>query len=166
MAEHGRRAQRRRADRQRPLVGARDHQQVLGEARQPVGLLGGRPHGRLELSRAPLAQRQLELGPQDRQRRAQLVAGVGDEHALALERGPQPGRRGAVARQRRDRQRHRPADEQQDGERAERLVTIVDRRTDDEDLAVDRRREEAHWILTALVLTMIVPRLRAGAPRA
>ena len=41
--------------------------------------------------RAALGERQLELGAEDRQRRAQLVAGVGDEGALALQRVAEPG---------------------------------------------------------------------------
>ena len=76
-----------RADRQLALVAAGDHQQVLGERDEPVGLLGGRPQrvGQL-LVRAPARQRELELGLEDRQRRPELVAGVGDERPLARER--------------------------------------------------------------------------------
>ena len=40
--------------------------------------------------RAALGQGQLQLGPQDRQRRSQLVAGVGDEGALVLQRLAEP----------------------------------------------------------------------------
>ena len=78
-------------DRQPALVRSRDHQQVLGELREPVDLLDGRAkRGAQLLGRAARAPRELELGPQGRQRGAQLVAGVGDEDALALQRGLDP----------------------------------------------------------------------------
>ena len=38
-----------------------------------------------------MPQRELELGSQQRERRPQLVAGVGDERALAHECGLEPG---------------------------------------------------------------------------
>ena len=84
------RAQVGRPHGQPALVGARDHQQVVGELVEAVGLLrrGARPPPPA-LARAAPAQRQLELSAQDRQRRAQLVAGVGDERALAQQRGLQ-----------------------------------------------------------------------------
>ena len=47
--EHLARVERLRAHRQPPLVRARDHQQVLGQAREPLGLLGGRAQRVLEL---------------------------------------------------------------------------------------------------------------------
>ena len=81
--------QRRDADPSRcaapvALVGAGEHEQILGEPREAVGLLGGRAQRVLELvRRARPAQRELELGLQQRERRAQLVARVGDEAALA-----------------------------------------------------------------------------------
>ena len=72
---------------QLPVGGARDQQQILGELRQVVRLLE-RGDERLAHAAAVAlrrAHRRLELGLQDRERRAQLVARVGDELALALE---------------------------------------------------------------------------------
>ena len=74
------------ADRQRPLVGPGDQEQVVGEPREPLRLLGGRAERALELlARARPAQREVELRAQQRERRPQLVARVGDEAALVLE---------------------------------------------------------------------------------
>ena len=83
--------ERLRPDRQPALLDAREHEQVLGQPRR-AGRSPRRPSAaRPELlAAAALAQRELELGLQDRQRRAQLVAGVGDERALALERLLEP----------------------------------------------------------------------------
>ncbi len=93
-----------------PCVGAGEHQQVLGELRQPVGLLGGGAQRRSSSSRRALAaERQLELGPQDRQRRAQLVARVGDEAPLALERRLEPRRASRSASRRAGGSRRRRA---------------------------------------------------------
>ena len=103
------RARRRLArDRQLALVGAREHEQVLGERDQPVGLLAGGRQRRAQLLRAALAlQRDVDLRLEDRQRRAQLVARVGDEAALLRDaaRSARPRRRS----QRREPLRDRPA---------------------------------------------------------
>ena len=65
------------ADRQPALVEAGDHEQVLGKLNEAVRLLDGRPQRRLELlARTAPADRQLQLGLQHRERRAQLMAGV------------------------------------------------------------------------------------------
>ena len=72
--------------RQLPLVCARDHEQVGRERGEPLGLLCGRPDRILELGvRARMAKRELELGPKQGERRAELVRGVGDESPLVLE---------------------------------------------------------------------------------
>ena len=66
------------------LAGAVEHEQPLGEPNQPLDLLRCRADHALELLRLawpPL--RQLQLRAQERERRAQLVARVGDEAALA-----------------------------------------------------------------------------------
>ena len=77
---------RLRAQRQRPLLGAREDEQVVGDPRQPVRLLGRGADGVLELlRRARPAQRQLELGAKRGERSSELVARVGDEAALSLE---------------------------------------------------------------------------------
>ena len=61
--------------RQLAALGLGDRQQVLGELGEPVGLLGGRGQRCPQLlRRAALRQRQLQLGAEDRQRRAQLVS--------------------------------------------------------------------------------------------
>ncbi len=79
------------AQRQLAAHGLGDRQQVFGELGEAIGLLGGRDQRRPQfLGRAPGGERQLELGPQDRQRRPQLVAGVGDEGALVLQRLAEP----------------------------------------------------------------------------
>ena len=68
-------------------IEARDHQQVLREPHQPLRLLrGGRERRAQLLGRASAPQRQLQLGLEDAERRAQLVARVGDEAPLAHER--------------------------------------------------------------------------------
>ena len=61
------------------------------------------------LARVLAAQRELELGAQDRQRRAQLVRGVGDERPLARERHLQPRRASRSACARAARSRRWPA---------------------------------------------------------
>ncbi len=77
--------------RQPPLLGARDHEQIVGELGQPLDLLGRRANARVELAVGALAaERQLELQLEDRQRRAQLVACVGDQRPLAGERVLEP----------------------------------------------------------------------------
>jgi hypothetical protein len=82
--------QRLHPQRQPPAVGAGDQQQVVGEPGEPVDLLRG-PADRLAelVLRLRVAQRQLELRAQQRERRTQLVARVGDEVALAAEGGLQ-----------------------------------------------------------------------------
>jgi hypothetical protein len=75
------------ADRQRALVGPRDQQQVVGESREPLRLLCRGAERLLELLSWPRpAQRELELRLQQGERRSQLVARVGDEAALVLDR--------------------------------------------------------------------------------
>ena len=73
--------------RQPPVVGAGDQQQVLGEVGQVVGLLQRRMQRFAHRRAVAVAHRRLELGLDDGERRAQLVARVGQEAPLALERG-------------------------------------------------------------------------------
>src|SRR3954451_23258616 len=73
------------------ILRARQDQEVLGDADDPVGLLGGRAdRGAKLIDGAPVAQRDVELGLQDGQGRTQFVAGVGDERALARQRRLEP----------------------------------------------------------------------------
>ncbi len=82
----------RQTHREPALLGTGHDQQVIGEAGQPIGLLGRGADRPLELLRAAGAShRQLQLGLEDRQRGAKLMARVGDEGALALERALQAG---------------------------------------------------------------------------
>ncbi len=67
-------------------VGPGQHQEVLGQSGQAVGLLQGATQARLHRVVAGVQQRQLQLGPQDRHRRADLVAGVVHEGPLVGER--------------------------------------------------------------------------------
>ena len=68
------------------VIEARDQQQILCNADQPVGLDGGRLDRGVQLVRRSLpAKRQLELGLQQRERRAQLVTGVGDKATFVRE---------------------------------------------------------------------------------
>src|SRR5688572_11995734 len=79
------------AKRQLPVVGTRQDEKILREADEALDLLAGRQQGVLQLlRRAGPAGRELELGPQRRQRRAQLVARIRDETSLPLEAGVQP----------------------------------------------------------------------------
>ena len=74
-------------ERQPPALGAGDQQEVLGELGQAVDLLrstSASPRGAPRASSA-VPQRELELRAEQRERRSQLVAGIGDEVALALE---------------------------------------------------------------------------------
>jgi hypothetical protein len=88
------------ADRQRPLVGARDQEQVLGEPNETVRLLRRGAERVLELlSRAGAPERELELRLQQSERRAQLVARIRHEPPLVLDRGVEP-REHAVERDR------------------------------------------------------------------
>ena len=69
-----------------PLVGPGEHQQVLGEPARAGRFPPLRPSRRAAsklLRRARVAQRELELSAQQRQRRAQLVTRVGDEAPFA-----------------------------------------------------------------------------------
>ena len=78
-------------DRQRILVEPSEGQQLLGERDETVGLLGGRAHHAPELLAIGGAGRgELELALEDGERRAQLMAGVGDEGALARAGTSQP----------------------------------------------------------------------------
>ncbi len=73
------------------LLPPREQQQVLGDPGEPVGLDRGGAERLLELGDRPLPpQRQVELRPQQRERRPQLVARVGDEAALVLDGGLDP----------------------------------------------------------------------------
>jgi hypothetical protein len=70
-----------------PVVGLSEDEEIFREPHKPVRLGGRGPERLLQLpSRPRLAQRQLELGLQEREWRAELVARVGDEAALACER--------------------------------------------------------------------------------
>ena len=87
-------AARRRARRPAAAAGPGppgDHEQVLGQLDEAVGLLRrGRQRGTQLVGRAAAPQRQLQLGPQDPERGAQLMAGVGRELPLAGEGGLEP----------------------------------------------------------------------------
>ena len=77
--------------RMQELAGAIQHEQSFGEPDQPLHLLGRRANRALQLlGRARSPQRQLQLGPQQSERRAQLVARIGDEATLAREALVQP----------------------------------------------------------------------------
>ncbi len=74
------------ADRQRPLIGPGDEEQIVGQPRQALRLFGGRAESALELlARAWTAQCELELRLEQRKRRPQLVAGIRDEPALTFD---------------------------------------------------------------------------------
>ena len=73
------------------VVRPRDHEQILGQPDQAVGLLPRRlKRGPELLGRAATPQRQVDLGPENRERGAQLVARVGHEGALPRERRLEP----------------------------------------------------------------------------
>ena len=76
------------ADRQLAVVRARDQQEVLGEAGQPLRLLGDRRGRRLLELRPRPGRRSASSSSvlKQCQRRPQLVTRVGDEAALVLER--------------------------------------------------------------------------------
>ncbi len=80
---------RLRPQRQPALVRARQHQQVVGQPAEPPRVLERRLRTGAQ-ALAVAAQRHLELRLQHGQRRAQLVAGVRDEPALALDRRLEP----------------------------------------------------------------------------
>ena len=82
---------RREAQRQASVVGAGEHEQVLGQPHEPLDLLRGRAQRVLQLwLRARPAQRQLELGAEGSERRPQLVARVRDEAPLSRQPLLQP----------------------------------------------------------------------------
>ena len=69
------------------LAGAREDQEIFGQLREVVALLDRGDQRLAHLGGVSArAQRSLQLGLDDGHGRAQLVAGVGDEVALALER--------------------------------------------------------------------------------
>ena len=89
--QHGPQLDRLACDREPALVEARDQEQIFGQLGQPIDLFPGRANGGAQiLGRALGAVGQLELGSEDRERCAQLVAGVGDEYAFALQAGLEP----------------------------------------------------------------------------
>ncbi len=70
------------------LVGTREDEQILRKPHEPLHLLAGGVQRGLELLLRPgPPRRELELGPQGRERRPELVARVGDEAPLAREAG-------------------------------------------------------------------------------
>ena len=90
------RHQRRERDllqvaRRAALLAAGDQQQVLGELREAVGLLSCRDEREAPVARLGVGvQRDLDLGLEDRQRGAQLMARGGQELALVARRGVEP----------------------------------------------------------------------------
>jgi hypothetical protein len=77
------------------VIGSSEEQQVLAQPGEQLGLGQRRSHRALELpGGAPAAQSQLQLGLQPGDRRAHLVAGVGDERALQPQCRLQPLERG------------------------------------------------------------------------
>ena len=79
------------SDREGSLVESCEQQQVLGELREAVALGPDRAQGGLQL--VPLARTlegELDLRPEVGERCSQLVARVGDEAALSLDRGLEP----------------------------------------------------------------------------
>ena len=74
------------------LVAAGEEEQLLGDAGQPGGLLGGMRHRLSQFLAAPAGTAgQLELAAQHGERRAQLMAGIGDQRALPGERTLEAG---------------------------------------------------------------------------
>ena len=79
------------SDREGSLVESCEQQKVLGELREAVALVPDRAQGGLQL--VPLARTlegELDLRPEVGERCSQLVARVGDEAALSLDRGLEP----------------------------------------------------------------------------
>ncbi len=73
-------------DRQRPLVGAGDQQEIFGEPGQALRLVGRGAQRALKLlARSRATECEVELRAKQRERGAELVAGVGDEAALVLD---------------------------------------------------------------------------------
>src|SRR5205807_349146 len=80
-----------RSERELPLIRAGDQQQIPGQLDEPVGLGAGLAQSFAQLRLAlGVVEREVELGAKQRERRPQLVPGLGDEAALALERGLEP----------------------------------------------------------------------------
>ncbi|MDQ8044460.1 MAG: hypothetical protein AAGC46_17665 [Solirubrobacteraceae bacterium] len=74
---------RHRIELQPAVVGARDDEEIVGEAHEPLGLVGRGTQRAQVVGGCPAgSQREFELRPQDRERRAELVAGIGHERAL------------------------------------------------------------------------------------
>ena len=90
--EQLRHVERLRSHLEAALRAAREQQQVVGQPRQVVGLVDRREQRLAHLGRMLAPEQRLQLGLQDGDRRAQLVAGVGDEAPLALERARAGGR--------------------------------------------------------------------------
>ena len=79
------------AHRETAAVGASEHQEILGEPDEMVGLFGRAPQRGAQLIWAPFpGEGQIELGLQDRERGPQLVARVVDEPTLGLDRRLDP----------------------------------------------------------------------------
>ena len=145
------------------LVQAREGQQLLGEGDEAVGLLGGRVDHAPELLAIGVAGRgELELALEDGQRRAQLVAGVRHEGALAracagqpcqhlVERASQPADLVAGLGERQARigvvggDRRRPAAHRLDGaQRAGGQRVAGERRERQRERAADEQRAREH----------------------
>src|SRR5439155_14258056 len=80
------------SDREGSFVHSREEQEVLGELRQAVAFISDRAQGGFQL--APFAwtlEGELDLRPQVREWCSQLVARIGDETPLSLQRRLQPG---------------------------------------------------------------------------
>ena len=126
----------------------RQQQELVGQPGHPLGLLPDRTQRRrlrLSIGRHELGQ--LDLGGDDRQRRPQLVAGLGNEPALALQGLPdrperQPGDR--VTGTARGEHGHGQPDDLGDQQRSERLVALVERRTDHHEVGL-RRGWSPEW---------------------
>jgi hypothetical protein len=146
---------RRHAQLEAVAVGAREQQQVVGQPAEPLGLLDGRGGRRLQVRAGGLvARHELELGPQHRERAAQLVAGVGDERAFATAHD-------LHGRQRRDGQRvagercqeecRRAAQQEHVAQVVERAIALLERLPDHRDdplsLRGDQHREEPHRLV-------------------
>ncbi len=94
------------AERQAPVVGSCKHEEVLGQADESVGLAcAERRASSSSASVRGLPEGELELGLQERERRAELVARVGDEAPLSLDRALQPRRASRSASRRAARSR-------------------------------------------------------------
>ena len=69
------------------FVAAREEQQLLGQRREPFGLVGGVLDRVLELVAAAMrTPGKLQLGAEHAERRAELVTGVSHERTLATQR--------------------------------------------------------------------------------